>query len=57
MSLGVEHFEGTIIEGDTGYECEEGFKGVEQTPVAAAKGKAEPSSDAQLLADFLLKNL
>ena len=45
--LGAEHFPGTIIIGETGYECEEGFVGIEHghvvpAPAASAKTPALP---------------
>jgi hypothetical protein len=70
-ALGAEHFPGTLILGDTGFECEEGFVGTEKLAAAAepvlslpehapqlpAAAPAEPQSDMDLLADFLLKHL
>jgi hypothetical protein len=71
--LKAEHFPGTLILGDTGFECEEGFVGTEKLaaaaepalslpehappPAAPAAAAADPQSDMDLLADFLLKHL
>ncbi len=40
----LEHFSNTIIAGDTGYECEEGYVGMERA--AAAPGVAMPAAAA-----------
>ncbi|MBN1960067.1 MAG: hypothetical protein JW841_03910 [Deltaproteobacteria bacterium] len=72
-SLKVEHYTGTIISGDTGYECEEGYVGIlqdepifndhikiEATPSTESNSPSifeDDKSDSELLADFLLKNL
>ncbi len=56
QKLGAEHSQGAAILGETAYDCEEGFLGVQK----GGGGPAQPkggSSDSDLLADFLLKNL
>jgi hypothetical protein len=50
-AVGAEHYPGTLIVGDTGYECEEGFIGTEhgitvQGPPPPAKAAAEPIRSA-----------
>ncbi len=39
-AMGAEHYAGTIILGDTGYECEEGFVGHQQGGAIPAKAGA-----------------
>lgn len=69
-SAGAEHFQGSLIIGDTAYQCEEGFLGNAKsvTPVAAAAApeavEPEPAKSGSsfgepedMLADFLLKHL
>lgn len=72
QSAGAEHFQGSLIVGDTAYQCDEGFLGnangvVEATPAAQASAPA-PQVEAprvgsslgepeDMLADFLLKHL
>ena len=58
--LGIEHYPSSLIRGETGYECEEGFLACE--PVAETPGDASSTdqaelSDTDLLTDFLLKHL
>lgn len=50
-ALGAEHYPGTLIVGDTGYECEEGFIGTEhgvtvQGPPPPAKNATGPIRSA-----------
>lgn len=70
-SAGAEHFQGSLIIGDTAYQCEEGFLGnaksvAPATPAApVAPEPAEPEAKSgssfgepeDMLADFLLKHL
>lgn len=70
QNLGGEHFQGTVIVGDDGYECEEGF--ADPSPPSPAQSSAAATAatdealsslsggspdDAEMLADFWLKNL
>ncbi len=73
QKLGAEHYSGSVILGEVGYECEDGFVGVQErrepevvaapaVPLAVTAGRpaevAEAeASDTDMLVDFLLKNL
>lgn len=73
QSAGAEHFQGSLIIGDTAYQCEEGFLGaaksvVPATPVAPVSPQPAAPADVtktgssfgepeDMLADFLLKHL
>lgn len=71
-SLGAEHFQGAVVLGEAGYECEEGYlgwpleDGVEtNAPNPAAHSSSDEAAsradsdadDVALLTEFLLKNL
>lgn len=65
---GAEHYRDSVIKGDTAYQCEEGFVGLEgEAPVDVSELQEtrttisdEPrngASESDMLADFLLKHL
>jgi hypothetical protein len=68
-ALGAEAYSGSLLLGETAYQCEEGFVSTEAPAAApappsapAAAAPAAPAapattSDADLLTDFLLKHL
>lgn len=71
-AAGAEHFQGSLIIGDTAYQCEEGFLGNAKSvapappsappaPVPTEPGPAKAGSSfgepEDMLADFLLKHL
>ncbi len=65
QSAGAEYCRDSVIMGDTAYSCEEGFVCQQPEPPAEAafqaggqeSAKNEKQSDADLLAEFLLKHI
>ena len=65
---GAEHFADSIIYGDTAYQCQAGFVGLQRVAATEAQAsagdanteaeaEAEAEDDMSLLTDFVLKNM